>query len=39
MENLKKAPKTAKARFGDAPERTIKQLSDKELLQLYSATL
>jgi hypothetical protein len=36
-EKLKRAPKTAKARFGEAPQRTVKDLSDKELLELYAS--
>ena len=34
-EKLEKAPETAKARFGEAPQRTVKDLTDKELWQLY----
>jgi hypothetical protein len=38
-ENLKKTPETVKVRFGEAPQRTIKDLTDKELLELYYQTL
>jgi hypothetical protein len=39
LENLKKAPEIVKVRFGDSPKLKLKQLSDKELLELYYQTL